>query len=154
MKKLKFLRYAQIATYAYPFLFVLTMFMIAQNNNISYLDLVKENPIVTVGFINSFINILIYYQLSKIIKEYQSNPSKQGYDRSKLIFFIVILGLTLNLATVILLVMSLSKYYPNVTIKQAYQQVQNKNQESNFWKSNLLILGSMVLNIILLLFLI
>lgn len=152
-KNIKYLKYAQIASYAYIILLVVAVFMFASNQSLSYQEVISNHPILTVGFINALINLIIYYQLNPIIENYSPNPRNQGYGRSKLLFFSLIMVLTFNVFSLILLVLSLSNYYPNLSIKQGYQQIKNKNLVKKFWKSNIWIVLLMTLNLLLMIIL-
>lgn len=69
----KFIKFASYSCFIVPVLFIIALGILASINGLSYEEMIAKNPILTVGYIISIINLLLGFLLRKIAKAIHTN---------------------------------------------------------------------------------
>lgn len=105
---LRWLNLASVLCFLLPVLFVITLCIVMMRSGLSYETIIVKNPILTIGFIISLLNIFIGYILRKTriqIKE------KRNLESNKLVLciFAATLFISFNYPASVLLLLSFFK---------------------------------------------
>ena len=142
------LKKARIFSYAYLFVLVFVVLLLMLTQSISYIDIVKKYPLLTVGFINSLINLIIFNAIEPLINEYINHKKNRGYDKSKTYLLMYAAFATFNILSGMYLIKALNHEYKDLSVAQGFESVKNKKLTKKLYLSMWPIVALLIIDLI------